>query len=175
MPLWEEWPLWCPPCPPPPPPWLLPLLLLPPLCPFEDLWLFFLLFIRLFWNHILICLSVRFKFRASSQRFCLETYALKRNSFSNSKVWNFEYGFRFFLTLTWPVQWSKGFPMLGGKKNPAEIEWKLTLLIVTNWFMKLQMILKLFFEGLGEFSLLMNNYECYCKKNKRKAHWYIRW
>ena len=133
MPLCEEWPLWCPPCPPPPPPWLLPLLLLPPLCPFEDLWLFFLLFIRLFWNQILICRSVRFKFRANSQRFCLETYALKRNSFSNSNVWNFEYGFRFFLTLTWPVQWSKGFPILGGKKNPAENEKEMKVLLIISF------------------------------------------
>lgn len=53
-------------------------------------WLFFLLFILLFWNQILTCLSVRFRFLASSHLFCLETYALKRNSFSSSNVWNFE-------------------------------------------------------------------------------------
>lgn len=46
------------------------------------------------------CLSVRFKFRASSQRFCFDTYALNRNSFSNSSVWNLEYGLRFLRTVT---------------------------------------------------------------------------
>ncbi len=56
---------------------------------------------------------------ANSHRFCLDTYALKRNSFSSSSVWNFEYGFLFFLTLTWPVQWSNGDPRpAGGKKKP---------------------------------------------------------
>ena len=53
-----DWP-W--PCPPP----SLPLLLLAAwLAAWR--WVFFLLFILLFWNQILICLSVRLRFRASS-------------------------------------------------------------------------------------------------------------
>ena len=46
--------------------------------------------------------------RANSQRFCLDTYALKRNSFSSSSVWYLEYGFLFLRTVTWPVH-SSGF------------------------------------------------------------------
>lgn len=49
---------------------------------------------------LLTCLSVRFKFRANSQRFCFETYALNKNSFSSSRVWNLEYGLRFLRTVT---------------------------------------------------------------------------
>lgn len=41
-------------------------------------------FIRLFWNHILICLSVRFNMAASSIRLGRDIYLLKWNSFSNS-------------------------------------------------------------------------------------------
>src|SRR5699024_7397763 len=61
----------------------------------------FLLFILLFLNQIFTCRSVRLRLRASSHRFCLDTYALKRNSFSSSSVWNLEYGFRFLRTDTW--------------------------------------------------------------------------
>lgn len=64
----------------------------------------------------LTCLSVKFKFLASSQRFCFETYALKRNSFSNSSVWNLEYGLRFLRTVTWPVHSSA----LEGVHEPTE-------------------------------------------------------
>lgn len=38
----------------------------------------------------LTCRSVRFRLRASSQRFCFDTYALNKNSFSSSSVWNLE-------------------------------------------------------------------------------------
>lgn len=48
----------------------------------------------------LTCRSVKLRFLASSQRFCLETYALNKNSFSSSKVWNLEYGLRFLRTVT---------------------------------------------------------------------------
>lgn len=44
-------------------------------------------FIRLFWNHILICLSVRHNAWAISIRLLRVRYRLKWNSFSNSKVW----------------------------------------------------------------------------------------
>lgn len=64
-------------------------------------WDVFFDFIRLFWNQILTWRSVKLRLRANSQRFCFETYALNRNSFSNSNVWNFEYGLRFFRTETW--------------------------------------------------------------------------
>lgn len=90
---WLWWAEWCPPplAPPPLPPPPPPCPLAPPCCCCCCcLWLFFLLFILLFWNHILICLSVRLRFLASSHRFCLDTYALKRNSFSSSSVWNLE-------------------------------------------------------------------------------------
>ena len=57
---WETWA--CPwPCPLP----SLPLLLLAAWLA-ACLWVFFLLFIRRFWNQILICLSVRLRFLASS-------------------------------------------------------------------------------------------------------------
>jgi len=36
-------------------------------------WLVFLPFMRLFWNQIFTCRSVRFNLRAKSQRFCLLT------------------------------------------------------------------------------------------------------
>lgn len=84
------------------------LLLLLFCCCAACLWWVFLFFIRLFWNHIFTCLSVKFKFLASSHRFCFDTYELNKNSFSNSNVWNLEYGLRFFLTVTWPVH-SRGF------------------------------------------------------------------
>lgn len=73
-------------------------------------WLFFLFFMRRFWNQIFTCRSVRFRLRASSHRFCFDTYALNRNSFSSSSVWNLEYGLRFFRTVTWPVH-SRGFEL----------------------------------------------------------------
>ena len=61
----------------------------------------FLLFMRRFWNQIFTCRSDRLRLRANSHRFCFETYALNKNSFSSSKVWNFEYGLRFLRTETW--------------------------------------------------------------------------
>lgn len=68
------------------------------------------------WKKSLTCLSVKFKFLASSQRFCFDTYALKRNSFSNSSVWNLEYGLRFLRTVTWPVHSSA----FDGVHDPTE-------------------------------------------------------
>lgn len=44
-------------------------------------------FMRLFWNHILICRSVRQSAWAISIRLRLVKYLLKWNSFSNSRVW----------------------------------------------------------------------------------------
>lgn len=44
-------------------------------------------FIRLFWNHILICRSVKFNACAISILLLLVRYLLKWNSFSNSSVW----------------------------------------------------------------------------------------
>lgn len=99
--------------------WLFVLALLLFCCCAACRWEFFLFFIRLFWNHIFTWRSVRFKFRANSHRFCLETYALNRNSFSSSSVWNLEYGLRFFRTVTWPVH-SKGFPVPHGTLTPIE-------------------------------------------------------
>ena len=54
--------------------------------------------------------------------FCFDMYELKRYSFSSSKFWNFEYGFRFFLIAIWPVQWSKipAWDPACGKKNPEK-------------------------------------------------------
>ncbi|KAF3836511.1 hypothetical protein F7725_029069 [Dissostichus mawsoni] len=44
-------------------------------------------FMRRFWNQILMCLSVRLRFSASSTRRGLEMYLLNRNSFSSSSSW----------------------------------------------------------------------------------------
>lgn len=44
-------------------------------------------FMRLFWNQILICLSVRQSAWAISIRLLRVRYRLKWNSFSSSKVW----------------------------------------------------------------------------------------
>lgn len=41
---------------------------------------------------------------------------MKRNSFSNSSVWNLEYGLRFLRTVTWPVHSSA----LDGVHEPTE-------------------------------------------------------
>lgn len=49
------------------------LLLLLLFCCCDCRWLFFLFFIRRFWNQILTWRSVRFRLRASSHRFCFDT------------------------------------------------------------------------------------------------------
>ncbi len=59
--------------------------------------LHFFIFILRFWNHILICLSVRFRSLATSYLRSRERYILNRNSFSSSRVWCLVYGQRFFL------------------------------------------------------------------------------
>lgn len=60
----------------------------PPSVPSPPLDLFsFFHFMRLFWNHILICRSVRQSACAISILLRLVRYRLKWNSFSNSNVW----------------------------------------------------------------------------------------
>ena len=51
-------------------------------------------FILRFWNHIFMCLSVRFSIAASSIRLGLEMYLLKWNSFSSSRSWPRVYAVR---------------------------------------------------------------------------------
>ena len=51
-------------------------------------------FILLFWNHILMCLSVKFNIAANSIRLGLDMYLLKWNSFSNSSSWPLVYAVR---------------------------------------------------------------------------------
>ena len=51
-------------------------------------------FIRLFWNHIFMCLSVKFNIAANSIRLGLDMYLLKWNSFSNSSSWPLVYAVR---------------------------------------------------------------------------------
>lgn len=50
-------------------------------------WISFFSFMRLFWNHIFICLSVRQRRCDSSIRLLLVRYLLNLNSFSSSSVW----------------------------------------------------------------------------------------
>lgn len=57
----------------------------------------FFSFIRLFWNQILTWRSVRFSILDSCSLFSLLIYTLKKNSRSNSRIWNLEYGHLFFL------------------------------------------------------------------------------
>lgn len=67
-------------------------------------WFFYSLFhfIRRFWNHILICVSVSSKLDAISMRRVLVKYLLKWNSFSNSTSCRWVKVNRFFwLTVVW--------------------------------------------------------------------------
>jgi hypothetical protein len=50
-------------------------------------WISFFSFMRLFWNHIFICLSVRHSMCDSSILRRLVRYRLNLNSFSSSNVW----------------------------------------------------------------------------------------
>ena len=55
----------------------------------------FFSFILRFWNHIFTWRSLRFSLWDSSHRLGFVMYVLPTYSFSNSAIWNFEYGFRF--------------------------------------------------------------------------------
>lgn len=68
----------------------------------------FFIFILLFWNQILTCLSVKLRIRATSYRRSRVKYMLKRNSFSSSSVWYFVYGHRFFLVERACIQFAAG-------------------------------------------------------------------
>lgn len=67
-------------------------------------WFSFFIFIRLFWNQILICLSVSVRWCDISIRRRRVKYLLMRNSFSNSSVCHRLYVCRP-RRLTWPPKW----------------------------------------------------------------------
>lgn len=60
-------------------------------------------FILRFWNHIFMCLSVRFSMTANSTLLGLEIYLLKRNSFSSSRSWALVYAVLVLLFSSWSI------------------------------------------------------------------------